>query len=446
MVQIDEAAAVRRLLDRFGLGAGGGALEAAQRRGYDATLRRLLRPSGTDHGVRTTPAPAPPWLPRPVGARAGSAPLKAWRKEQRDQIQELVVWWTGRMVAAEQPLRERMTWFWHGHFATSSQKVHSAHQMYAQNATFRRSGLGRFGTLAQALAVDPAMLVWLDGNDNAAAAPNENLSREFMELFSLGQGHFSEDDVKSGARALTGWTIDKDTGAAVFRPRRHATGDKTFLGVTADLDTTGFVDTVLAQSASARFVAVRVWFRLVSPTPPSTATLDRLVTAYGKHRDVTALLGAVAQEKAFRDSDAALVKPPVEWLVGLLRALDPGTSGQTFAALPDATRKKVLAGLRGMGQVPFSPPSVGGWPAGGSWLTTSAALSRVEVARAVTAALPPPADVVKASTRTRPDAVRRQLGIDRLTSRTRDAIAAVADRPALALTVGACAPEFTVSA
>jgi uncharacterized protein (DUF1800 family) len=136
----------------------------------------------------------------------------------RKQRERLMLWWLDRMVRADDQLRERMTWFWHGHFATSLRKVRVASLMRGQNQTLRRLGLGDFKPLAQAMIIDPAMLVWLDGN--TAKAPNENLSREFMELFALGQGPYTESDVKQAARALTGWKVNRLNGS-VWPPNRR---------------------------------------------------------------------------------------------------------------------------------------------------------------------------------------------------------------------------------
>lgn len=442
MATLSDDAAVRRLGDRFGFGLAGNALESAQQAGFEATLTRLLHPSGRDAGAAATPPPELPHLQRPrspKGEPRDPAARKAWRHERKDQQDIALRWWLDRMTLAEQPTVERMTWFWHGHFATSVKKVRQPGLMLQQNQTFRRLGLGSFTDLAQALVVDPALLVWLDGNDNTAKAPNENLSREFLELFTLGHGAYTEDDVKAAARALTGWTVERASGRAVFRARRHDPAPVTLLGVAGPLDARSFVLRVLEQPASARFVIGRVWARLVSSTPPSAAATDRLAAAYGPRRDVTALLTAIAAEPAFLDPASALVKQPVEWLVGLLRALEvrPGS-------LEPKPTRRLTAALRGMGQVPFSPPSVGGWPSGGGWLTTGGALARLQAARLLASGTPAQA-VGRVPRRQRAERVRRLLGVDRFSSRTTEAVQQVADQPAAALAVAACSPEYLVS-
>jgi uncharacterized protein (DUF1800 family) len=208
---------------------------------------------------------------------------------------------------------------------------------------------------------------------------------------------------------------------------------------------------LLSQSASAEFVVGRLWFRLVGPRPPSAATRERLVAAYGADRDVTAALRAIAVSPELRDPATSLVKQPVEWVVGTARALDvvPSTLTDPVQRSKPGQGKKagqgrLLVGLRGMGQVPFRPPSVGGWPAGGGWLTTASAAARLSTAR-VLAAKADLSTVAKTSTKNRTEAIRRLLGVDAFTARTADAIAAIADRPADAVSLAAVSPEYVVS-
>jgi uncharacterized protein (DUF1800 family) len=443
MGQLTEAAAVRRLGDRLGFGLTGPALVGAQQRGLAAALHGYLFPTGTDVGATQTPPPDLPWIPRP-GGMAGGKPSQqerqGWRQQIRQQQAELVLWWLDRMVRVDHQLSERMTWFWHGHFATSSRKVKAASLMLGQNEALRSLGLGSFPPIAQAMIIDPALLVWLDGNDNTARAPNENLSREFMELFSLGPGHYTEDDVKQAARALTGWKVLRTDGSALLRPRLHDSGSKHILGHDGDFDAGSFVELIISQPACASFVISRVWFRLVSATPPDGAAMGRLRQAYGPQGDIRSLLAGIVAEPAFLDAGSSLVKQPVEWAVGLMRALAVRPS-----ELSAKQARHLGATLRGMGQLPFLPPSVGGWPAGGGWLTTAAALSRVEAARLLAEQATLATDAARTPTRQRVEYVRRLLGVDRFSARSSDAIAAVADRLPLAIAVAACTPEYIVS-
>jgi uncharacterized protein (DUF1800 family) len=309
--------------------------------------------------------------------------------------------------------------------------------MYGQNATQRRLGGGDFRALAQAMIVDPAMLVWLDGEGNSVGKPNENLAREFMELFTLGVGNYTEDDVRQAARALTGWQVDLPTDSASLNPRRHDPGPETVLGASRAFDASSLVDLLLSEPVSARFVAGRIWRRFVSDTPPDPATLDGLVAAYGPARDTTALLRAAVSTPAFRDPASVLVREPVEWLVGALRALRLPASKVPAAAL--------RGGLTGLGQVPFFPPNVGGWPAGTPWLTTAAALTRVKLAQALVSAgdLAPVAD---APTSGRVEATVGLLGLQTLTARTAAALAPLAGNPPLLVAAALASPDNSVSA
>jgi uncharacterized protein (DUF1800 family) len=220
--------------------------------------------------------------------------------------------------------------------------------------------------------------------------------------------------------------------AATFQRKRFDSGSKTVLGTTGDFDAKGFARLALAQPASAGFVIGRLWFRLVSATPPDAATVARLTTAYGVNRDVRSLLTAMVAEVAFKDPASSLVKEPVEWAVGLMRALRlrPGK-------LEEKEQTKLLAGLRGMGQLPYRPPSVGGWPAGASWLTTSAGLTRLQLAQQL-------AKKAELSAVKDASAVAALLGVDGWSERTKSALAGLKD-PAQLTAVAACAPEYVVS-
>ena len=422
---LEEPAAIRRLMDRFAFGA---------------------RPAAADFGsavtaVLATATPAPGQPEPNLGAQPDltgtqhSPARAAAQKQLTAQEDTLTAWWLDRLVTTPSPLSERMTWFWHGHFATSEQKVRSALFMQRQNDTFRQLGTGSFPALAKAIMVDPAMLVWLDAQQNRVGTANENLGRESMELFLLGIGHYTETDVREAARALTGWTVDRNTGAVALVPKRRDNGNKTILGRTGDFDVNSFVDLVLAQPNSPRFVTGRLWYRLVSSTPPAADVIDRLVAAYGPAGDLAATLRAITAEPAFMDSASTQVKAPVDWAVGLMRAL---------GVRPGATGKQLVNGLRAMGQVPFLPPNVGGWPADGAWLTTSAALARVKVAELIVKQADLSA-VTGATTAARAESVRRLLGVDAWSQRTLTALAQVSGDPKAETAVAACAPEYVVS-
>ena len=206
-------AAAAHLVRSTGFGASGDLVDSVAAAGPSAWLSASLRaaPDG-DPGAAATPSPTFEALP-PLGPGATQDERRQRRQQETERVTQLVAWWVGRMVAVENPVVEKLTFGWHNHFATSATKVRSAPMLLAQNSTLRAKGRGSFTDLAEAMVVDPALLFWLDGQQNTAKAPNENLSREFMELFTLGRsGGYTEQDVREGARALTGWTLDRATG------------------------------------------------------------------------------------------------------------------------------------------------------------------------------------------------------------------------------------------
>ena len=398
------------LVRSAGFGGSGALVDAVDRRGAAAWVQQSLQAGPRDDpGATATPVPAFEAI-APLGQGASRDDRQKRRQAARQQVNELVAWWVRRMVTVQNPVLEKLTFGWHNHFATSASKVRSAPMLLGQNETLRAVGRGSFLGLAEAMVKDPAMLVWLDGQKNTATAPNENLAREFMELFALGHGGgYTETDVKEGARALTGWTVSRADGTARFVARRHDSRPKTLLGTTADLDATGFVTVVLGHDASAPFV-VRRWWRLLagSDGPPPDA-LARVVAAYGPGRNLRAMFGALFTDPAFVTAAGSVVMSPVEWVVGSMRALSLTTD--------DATVRKAVAAMRSLGQVPFNPPNVSGWPSGQAWLSTAAATTRVRAATTLvkTADLHAVEDQPASA---RVEAVAHLLGIPTLSART----------------------------
>jgi uncharacterized protein (DUF1800 family) len=350
---------------------------------------------------------------------------------------ELSEWWLRRMVAVQQPIHEKLTLLWHNHFATSGEKVQYAAYMAAQNQKLRRLSLGDFRTLAYAMLTDAAMLRWLDGQSNTAKAPNENLAREFMELFTLGHGNgYTEDDVREGARALTGWGI-RPTGQTMVAPKQHDRTAKTIFGVTGNFDAAGFCDVVLGQPKSPQYVAGRMWQQLASDTPPSPQALDRLVTAYGPQRNLRALTHAILTDNEFVNSRAAIVNTPVEWLVGVIRTLGVSVDPPAWVKMIDST-------LRVLGQRPFYPPDVGGWPHGRVWMSTASADVRMRAASQFARA-GDLSTVEDASADDRIDAVGYLIGIGAWSDRTVTALKPLTRNPVQLVAAAVNTPEYLTS-
>jgi uncharacterized protein (DUF1800 family) len=427
-----------RVLRRAGLGATGQQIDSALTRGVPAYLDSAL--SGdpdADPGAVATPMPQFPALPPAPGKRATAAARKDYNRQLSEQMSALSTWWVQRMVAVEQPVHEKLTLLWHNHFATSARKVRVAGYMAAQNQKLRTLKLGDFRTLAYTMLTDAAMLRWLDGQSNTAKAPNENLAREFMELFALGHGNgYTEADVRDGARALTGWRIGTD-GATSVAAKRFDGGSKTLLGVTGNLDAADYCDIVLAQPNSSRYVAGRLWQQLAADAAPPPEALDRIVSAYGSGRDLMALTTAILTDPEFVNSSATVVNTPVEWLTGVIRSL------QVPIDSPERARA-VNTPLKDLGQQPFYPPDVGGWPRGQAWLSTASAVMRLQTATKL-AHGGDLSTVSEVASGDRIDATGYLIGVGAWSDRTVAALRPFVSKPPQLVAAAVNSPEYLTS-
>jgi uncharacterized protein (DUF1800 family) len=426
-----------RVLRRAGFGVTGPQVDAVAAKNWSRYVDAALGADPeADPGARATPMPTLPAL-RPPGKGAGVAARKEFNQRANEQLTELSDWWLRRMVAVHQPIHEKLTLLWHNHFATSGEKVEFAAYMAAQNQKLRRLSLGDFRTLAYAMLTDAAMLRWLDGPSNSAKAPNENLAREFMELFALGHGNgYTEDDVRQGARALTGWGI-RPTGQTMVVPKRHDRTAKTIFGVTQNFDADGFCDVVLGQPKSPQYVAGRLWQQLASDTPPSPQALDRLVVAYGHARNLRSLTHAILTDDEFIGSRAAIVNTPVEWLVGVIRTLRVPVDNPTRLKMINTT-------LRVLGQRPFYPPDVGGWPHGRVWMSTASADVRMRAASQLARA-GDLSSIEDAAVDDRIDAVGYLIGVGAWSDRTVAALDPLVGKPAELVAAAVNTPEYLTS-
>jgi uncharacterized protein (DUF1800 family) len=307
------------------------------------------------------------------------AKLRAMQQQRegqdRRQMRDIQRWWLTRMIETPRPLEEKMTLFWHGHFATSFRTIENSYHMFKQNMLLRKHALGNFGELLFGIIRDPAMLAYLDQNDSRRNRPNENLARELMELFSLGVGNYSEADIKEGARALTGYTFQDDE--FVFRDREHDPNPKTILGQTERMDGDDFVRVILSQQACSRFMARKLYKYFAADIPPLDATdNDRALDPVSASviRDLASVMRSSKYEikpvlrrlflsEHFYDPRimGQQIKGPVQLVVGAVRSLNTPT--RDMGLLVDA--------LDLMGQKIFEPPSVKGWDGGRSWINTS---------------------------------------------------------------------------
>jgi uncharacterized protein (DUF1800 family) len=288
------------------------------------------------------------------------------KRETRESLVALQLWWLNRMLTTPAPLQEKMTLYFHGHF-TSRATPRFPRVTYNQNALFRQNATGNLRELTREVSKDAAMLIYLDGANNVASHPNENYARELMELFTLGVDNYTEGDVRESARAWTGWRVGRRTDTVVFDPGRHDDGAKTFLGRTGNFNGDDIVDIIFDQPQCARFFAAGLldWFVYNDPEPE---LVDRVASLLQRHNyELTPALGTILASNVFYSPRAyrALVKSPVEFVVGTYKTL----------GLP-AVNQSALFALQQMGQRLFFPPSVAGWPGGANWLTSGTMIAR----------------------------------------------------------------------
>jgi uncharacterized protein (DUF1800 family) len=297
----------------------------------------------------------------------GVAKKKLLNKLIHDDVagmQNVRLWWLNRMLTTGAPLQEKMTLYWHGHF--TSYMNYSA-MMYGQNQLFRQYALGNVRDLTHAVSKDPAMVMYLNNNTNVPAHPNENYARELMELFTLGVGHYTEDDVRESARAWTGLRFDRFTQTVWFSDAQHDHGTKTFLGRSGDFNGDDIVDIIFQQPQCARFFAASLLNYFVY-NDPEPELIDGVAALLRKHDfELAPVMSAIFRSNVFYSDRAyrALVKSPTEFIVGTYKTL----------GLPQIDETAIAASKQ-MGQILLQPPNVAGWPGGQNWLTSATMLAR----------------------------------------------------------------------
>ena len=307
-----------RLFHRFGFGPRPGEFAQALKTGFIPTRKKLLTPPTIDLGAEKVIDPAITDLgKRPEPNTLEVVPFAI---AMRSQSKELVLWWLDKMTLSDHGLLEKMTWFWHGHWATSIQKLNYPLPMYNQNITLRTHALGNFTTMTKSMLQDGALQFWLDGQANTFKAHNENLGRELMELFTLGVNRYSEDDVKAIARSLTGYQVVKSNGLVTIKESRRDTNPVTLLGKTSIFNGDTLSDFLVEQNNCALFIAERLWYRFISSTEPMPANLSAK-KAFSS-REILPAITALASVPAMSNTKYAMVKSPVEWFVSACRALE----------------------------------------------------------------------------------------------------------------------------
>ncbi|HVU64304.1 MAG TPA: DUF1800 domain-containing protein [Phycisphaerales bacterium] len=319
---------------------------------------------------------------RRMGDEAAVTRLRAKRQEaertDRQQMRDIQHWWLKRMVETPRPLEEKMTLFWHGHFATSYRTIEDSYHMYMQNQLFRSHAVGSYAKLLFEIIRDPAMLKYLNNDDSRKDKPNENLAREIMELFSLGVGNYTEKDIKEGARALTGYTFDDDE--FVFRRNNHDNGVKYILGSSGALDGDKFVEAILRQPACARHMTLKLYRFFALDYPTGRKDFDHAIqgvlsslesTMLASRYEIKPVLRRLFLSEHFYQPRVMVeqIKSPAQLVVGAIRSLS--TPARDLGVLNDA--------MNMMGQNIFFPPSVKGWDGGRSWINTATMFIRQNI-------------------------------------------------------------------
>lgn len=355
----------RHLLNRTGFGASPGEVSQYARLSREQAIDRLLT------GARTAPTIVPPPQDyiRPNRLKdLSEEEKKAFQRAEFEKGAMLRAWWLQEMLQTPSPLTERMTLFWHNHFVSSQQKVKAQKLMFDQNLLLRRHALGNFGVLLHAIGKDPAMVIYLDSATNRKGQPNENFAREVMELFTLGEGHYTEQDIKEAARAFTGWSFAPDTGEFHWRPMMHDAGEKTVLGRRGEFDGDDVLDILLQQPATAEFIVRKLWREFVSPAPEAKEVARIAAIFRQSGHEIRPALRGLLLSPAFwaKENRGSLVKSPVDLVVGSMRTLN--------VDVPDAL--PLAFAVRNLGQDLFAPPNVKGWPGGDSWINATTLLGR----------------------------------------------------------------------
>jgi len=367
------------LLVRAGFGGTWQDAESLAALGLDKAVDTLVNfpTTPTPRPESATPSPlddpATREKTRDLGELERMQRMALYRREENRKITDLKFWWLNRMLTSRFPLQEKLTLFWHGHFASGfDEKIERAFPLWQQNEMFRQNALAPFPDLLRKLIRDPAMLVWLDNAQSHKGRPNENFARELMELFSTGPGPYSEHDVKESARALTGNSVDRETWQFLFNENAHDTGEKMFLGHKGNLDGDAIVETICEHDACSDFMSRKLLAFFVQENPPADLVADGARLLRLEQLDLKAWMSTLLRSQIFYSDQArgAVVKSPVMLTIDALKSM----------RVPVPEKTVLVDALRLMGQDLFFPPDVNGWPGGTTWINSNMLLVRYNFA------------------------------------------------------------------
>jgi uncharacterized protein (DUF1800 family) len=353
---------IRHLLSRAGFGMPPGKQSSTQ--SVVKTFNELVKKSRNLTLLKVAERPQPEFN---ANQNISDEERKKIFIKSRKEVLKLNASWVQQMGSGDAPLGEKMTLFWHDHFACRSRIAYFAQQ---QNNTLRQYALENFSDLLMAVSKDPAMLQFLNNQQNKKGSPNENFAREVMELFTLGQGHYAEADIKNAARAFTGWGVNFQTGEFIFRKRLHDDGSKDFRGKRGNFTGEDIIQQLLEDKQTAAFITQKIWAYFVSHEITDLEIIRKLSNDfYNSGYNISTLLKDIYTSSWFYEDRfiGNRVKSPVELLVGI-----QVHTGGTFQ--DDIS---VLMPQRALGQVLFNPPSVGGWPVDKEWIDSSSLTFRM---------------------------------------------------------------------
>lgn len=361
------------LLRRFGLGASEAELNYYAKDGLKSAIDKLLNYENTDEGYDLDPQ------------------LFALGQNGLVVMPSIMLWWNLRLMATRRPLQEKMTVFWHDHFATSAAKVVAPPLMLQQNNILRQNATGNFKTLLTEVSKDPAMLFWLDNQYNVKGKPNENFAREVMELFTLGIGHYTEKDIQEAARAFTGWTIGRNpqirSASFRFAPGQHDDDEKTIFGKTGNFGGEDVIDMLCDNPQTARYITTKIWewFAYENPEP---SLIERLSSNFHKDLEIKNLLRAIMESAEFYSvkAERSVYKNPVDFVIPTVRQLGVGPAlvddvkaGNTIQGRGQfMVVNAVMGACQKMGMQLLYPPDVSGWDGGAAWVTSATMVNRMQ--------------------------------------------------------------------
>lgn len=361
----------RHFLQRSGFAQPPGVVQSEGQKTVDELISSTVNNSSP-----VCPIEPPAWTLQPLRLPLNykQLPTDQRRKKQKDirvmermRLVELQYWWLSTLIYTDNPLAAKMILFWQNHFTSEQRKVRHTQLMYQQHQLFQQHSLGNFRTLLSAVMQDPAMLIYLDNRTNRKNKPNENLARELFELFTLGEGHFSETDIKEAARTLTGYTVTKNMQYK-FLPKQHDHGEKTILGSTDTHDMDSLIELLLEQPQTANTIVSKLWTTFISPTPDAIQVEKLSALFRAANYEMRPLLTALFESDAFwrKENRSNLIKSPAQYIADTLRVW------QLNVIKP----KAYLSAMKNMEQLLFNPPNVKGWQGGTDWINANTLLAR----------------------------------------------------------------------